>query len=201
MGVWDAGGQVRPPKAITESRRPSLSPCPSIPSPLDSPEWKPAGLLQRWTSFLRMLDTSHTPTSATRTETTGKNAPQNVHLSDDNRVVSIAPFPAPYFLFSMLHILLMYLTYYLYGLIELELLEDRNSLCVCVFRATPVAHGSSQARGPIGAVAAGLWHSHSHVGSEPRLDLHHRSRQCWILNPLSEARDRTWVLMDASRVP
>ena len=27
-------------------------------------------------------------------------------------------------------------------------------------------------------------------------DLHHSSRQCWILNPLSEARDRTRNLMD-----
>jgi len=31
-------------------------------------------------------------------------------------------------------------------------------------------------------------------------DLHHSSRHCWILNPLSEARDRTCVLMDASRL-
>ena len=30
-------------------------------------------------------------------------------------------------------------------------------------------------------------------------DLHHSSRQCPILNPLSEARDRTCVLTDASR--
>ena len=31
-------------------------------------------------------------------------------------------------------------------------------------------------------------------------DLYHSSRQCWILNPLSKARDRTCVLMDASQV-
>ena len=31
-------------------------------------------------------------------------------------------------------------------------------------------------------------------------DLHHCSWQRWILNPLSEARDGTCVLMDASRV-
>ena len=31
-------------------------------------------------------------------------------------------------------------------------------------------------------------------------DLHHSSRQFGILNPLSEARDRTGVLMDTSRV-
>ena len=42
----------------------------------------------------------------------------------------------------------------------------------CLFAvswATPVAHGVSQARGPIGAVAAGLRQSHSNIGSEPRL--------------------------------
>ena len=42
--------------------------------------------------------------------------------------------------------------------------------CLFAFsRATPVAYGGSQARGQIGAVADGLHHSHSHVGSEPRL--------------------------------
>ena len=38
-----------------------------------------------------------------------------------------------------------------------------------LFRAAPVAYGSSQARDPIGATAAGLHHSHSHAGSEPSL--------------------------------
>ena len=38
-----------------------------------------------------------------------------------------------------------------------------------LFRATPVAQGSSQARGGIGAVAATLHHSHRNVGSEPHL--------------------------------
>ena len=42
---------------------------------------------------------------------------------------------------------------------------------VCLFRAAPAAHGGSQARGLIGAVAAGLRqsHSHSHTRSEPSL--------------------------------
>ena len=38
-----------------------------------------------------------------------------------------------------------------------------------LFRAVPVARVSSQARGQIGVVAVGLHHSHSTVGSKPRL--------------------------------
>ena len=36
-------------------------------------------------------------------------------------------------------------------------------------RAAPIAHGGSQARGPIGAVAAGLHQSHSNEGLELHL--------------------------------
>ena len=39
----------------------------------------------------------------------------------------------------------------------------------CLFRARPVPHRSSQARGPIWATAAGLYHSHSNARSEPCL--------------------------------
>ena len=45
-----------------------------------------------------------------------------------------------------------------------------------------MAHGDSQARGLIRAVAAGL---------------HYRSWQCQIPDLLSKARDRTHVIMDA----
>ena len=38
-----------------------------------------------------------------------------------------------------------------------------------LFRATPMACGGSQARGLIGAVAAGLHQSHSNAGPEPCL--------------------------------
>ena len=61
--------------------------------------------------------------------------------------------------------------------------------------AIPAAYGSSQARGPIGAAAASLCHSHSNAESEPRLWPNLSSRQRQILNPLSEARDWTWNLM------
>ena len=49
-----------------------------------------------------------------------------------------------------------------------QLEEERGEvgLFFIIFRAAPVAYGGSQARGLIGAVAAGLCHSHSNVGSE-----------------------------------
>jgi len=45
-------------------------------------------------------------------------------------------------------------------------------LFICLFAfscAAPTAHGGSQVRGLIGAVATGLSQSHSSLGSEPRL--------------------------------
>ena len=42
--------------------------------------------------------------------------------------------------------------------------------CLFAFsRAAPASYGGSRARGPIGAVAACLYQSHSSVGSEPCL--------------------------------
>ena len=46
---------------------------------------------------------------------------------------------------------------------------QKNFFFFGLFRATPMAYGGSQARGPIRAVAAGLRQSHSNGGSEPRL--------------------------------
>ena len=66
-------------------------------------------------------------------------------------------------------------------------------LSVCLFRATPAADGSSQARGQIGAIADSLCHSHSKKGQDPShvYNLDHSSRQCRIINPLNEA----WILV------
>ena len=62
-------------------------------------------------------------------------------------------------------------------------------ICLSVFsRAVPVAYKGSQARGLIGAVAIGLYQSHSNVGSEPHLRPTLQPQQRRILNPLSEAR-------------
>ena len=56
--------------------------------------------------------------------------------------------------------------------------HHRGIMLVCFFVlfcfvviswAAPTAYGGSQARGLIGAAAAGLHHSHSNVGSELRL--------------------------------
>ena len=69
-----------------------------------------------------------------------------------------------------------------------------------LFGTAPAAYGSSQAKGRIRAAAASLHHSHSNVRSDCFCNLHHSSRQCWILNLLSEDRDQTCILLDASSV-
>ena len=77
----------------------------------------------------------------------------------------------------------------------------QNFFFFCLFRAAPEAHGGSQLGGWIGAVASGLCHSHSNTGSETSVTyIYHSSGQRRILNPLSEARDWTRILMDASQV-
>ena len=49
------------------------------------------------------------------------------------------------------------------------MITPKHSFFFVFFRAAPVAYGGSQARSPIGAVAAGLRHRHSNVGSELHL--------------------------------
>ena len=56
---------------------------------------------------------------------------------------------------------------------------------IIIFRAAPAAYRSSQAWGQIEAADASLYCS---------------LQQHWILNPLSEARDQTHVLMHTSQV-
>ena len=75
-----------------------------------------------------------------------------------------------------------------------------QSVIFFFFRTAPVAHGGSQARGRIGAGAAAASHSTATPDLSCIYDLHHSSQQCQILNPLSEARDQTWVLMDTSQI-
>ena len=67
-------------------------------------------------------------------------------------------------------------------------------------RAAPGGYGGSQARGLIRAIVAGLHQGNNNTRSEPSLRPTPQLMATQMLNPLSEARDRTQVLMDASRV-
>ena len=73
------------------------------------------------------------------------------------------------------------------------------SFCLS-FGAAPAAYGGSQARGPIGAVAPTCATATATQNLSQVCHLHHSSWQYQILNPLREARDRTRVFVDASRV-
>ena len=63
-----------------------------------------------------------------------------------------------------------------------------------------MAYGGSQARTQIRVVAAGLCHSHSNTISEPHLRPTPQLMAMPILNPPSEARDGSCVLMDTSQI-
>ena len=63
-----------------------------------------------------------------------------------------------------------------------------------------MAYGGSQARGLIGAIVTDLHHSQSNTGSEPRLRPTPQLKAARILNPLSEAGDRTRNLMVPSQI-
>ena len=82
---------------------------------------------------------------------------------------------------------------------EITILKMQNItfmtfIYILLLRAVPKAYGSAQAKGWIGATAAG----HSHSGMSRVCELHHSSWPRWIPNPLSEARDPTRILMDTS---
>ena len=68
-----------------------------------------------------------------------------------------------------------------------------------LFRAPPVTCGSSQARGWIRAVAAGLHYSYSSMRYKLHLWPTTSSWQRRILNLLSKARDWTSILLDTSQ--
>ena len=71
----------------------------------------------------------------------------------------------------------------------------------CLFRAIPVAYGGSQARVQLELLP--LAYARATATPDPSFicDLHHSSRQRWILNPLSKARDRSYNLTVPSQIP
>ena len=64
-----------------------------------------------------------------------------------------------------------------------------------LFRAVLMANGGSQARGLIGATAAGYATVTATPDPSHVCDLHSSSWQCQILNPLNKARDQTCNLL------
>ena len=80
-------------------------------------------------------------------------------------------------------------------IIKVKLFEVLFIYLFLLFRAAPVAYGGFQARCPIRAIEAGLYHGHSRIRSEPCLQPTPQSQQRQILNPLSKARDQTRNLM------
>ena len=72
-------------------------------------------------------------------------------------------------------------------------------VCFCfffLFRVSPEAYGSSQARGQIGPAAE----ADTPATAIPD-DLCHSLRQCRLLNPLREARDQTHILIETVSCP
>ena len=65
--------------------------------------------------------------------------------------------------------------------------------------AAPVPNESSWARGRLRAAAEAYTTTTATVDLGQIFDLCHSFQQPWIFNPLSEARDRTWILVDTSR--
>ena len=63
-----------------------------------------------------------------------------------------------------------------------------------------MAYRNSQTRGRIRAVAAGLYHSTATPDPSQIGNLCCSLQQCQILNPLSEARDLTCILMDTGGI-
>ena len=66
-----------------------------------------------------------------------------------------------------------------------------SSFLFYFFRAIPATYGGSQAKGQIGATAAGVATATATQDLIYVCNLHHSSRQCQIPNSLSQVRDRT----------
>ena len=67
-----------------------------------------------------------------------------------------------------------------------------------LFRAIPMAYESSQARGQVRAVAAGLRHSHSNMGSKPHLQ---PTPQLTAVPDPEPTKRGQGLMLDTSRVP
>ena len=69
-----------------------------------------------------------------------------------------------------------------------------SNVFLFLFMATPVAYGSSQARGPIRTAAEAYATATAIPDLSCICNLLYGLWQCWVLNPLSEAGDQTHIL-------
>ena len=86
---------------------------------------------------------------------------------------------------------------------DLALLFQQLGLLLCCqvhSLAQVIPHAVSLAKGQIGATATGYTTATAMQDPVHVCNLHHSSRQHWILNPLSKARDRTLNLMVTSQI-
>ena len=70
-----------------------------------------------------------------------------------------------------------------------------------LFRVTPAAYGSSQARGQIRAVAEAYTTAMATWDPSHIVDLCLSLQKCQILNPLSQARNQTHILTETTSSP
>ena len=101
-----------------------------------------------------------------------------------------------FWVFLSVSMLYFTLFYFILSIISLSLCLSQSFL-----GAAPAAYRRSQARDRIRALQLLAYTTATAMWDLSRIcDLNHSSWHCWILNPLSEARDWTWVLMDTSHV-
>ena len=63
-----------------------------------------------------------------------------------------------------------------------------------------MTYGGSQAKGPVELQLLAYTTATAMQDPSRVCDLHHSSQQCWILNPVNEARDQTHNLMVPSQI-
>ena len=78
--------------------------------------------------------------------------------------------------------------------------QDYFIIYLFIYRATPVAYGGSQARVKLELQLPAYTTATATLDPSHICNLHHSSRQCLILNPLSEAGDQTHILVGTSYI-
>ena len=84
----------------------------------------------------------------------------------------------------------IFVVFYVFNITLIQyVFQEKTLFCCYFFRATPAAHGSSQARGQIKVIVKGLTTPITMWDPSCICDLHHSSQQPRIPDPLDEAKD------------